>query len=336
MLIGLEHYYDPSDYNQLIYHNRSTDTGVRIQQVIDDANKLMSNSKHRYGNIKEYQLLRRALEEQTVCEENGYIRLRTKSDGGMDSKMLQNPSDPDATYREKNGKQHRGYVANVTESAGEGGSIVTDYRYEQNTYSDSEFLSDVLKNTGQQQAEMVIVADGAYNGTDNQETAATKNIKLVTTELTGRETKDIYAEFEFTGDGKKLIKCAAGHSPKSNRYNEKSGQCRVSFFRDQCINCIHKEKCAPKIYKRMSVIITSAKSYKRAETQRLIKTDEYRVFGRFRNGVETIASTLRRKYRVDTMPVRGKTRTKLFFGFKIAALNFQKLFEYLNKPLEYA
>ena len=37
----------------------------------------------------------------------------------MNSSILQNPADPEATYREKAGKQYRGYAANVTESVGE-------------------------------------------------------------------------------------------------------------------------------------------------------------------------------------------------------------------------
>jgi len=43
------------------------------------------------------------------------------------------------------GKQNRGYVANVTEAAGENGSIVTDYQYEKNTHSDSRFMKDCLE-----------------------------------------------------------------------------------------------------------------------------------------------------------------------------------------------
>ena len=61
----------------------------------------------------------------------------------MNGSILQNPSDPDATYREKAGRQHRGYVANVTEASGEEGSIITDYQYEQNTYSDSQFMKEI-------------------------------------------------------------------------------------------------------------------------------------------------------------------------------------------------
>ena len=59
------------------------------------------------------------------------------------------------------------------------------------------------------------------------------------------------------------------------------------------------------------------------------KDDEsIKLIGRIRNGVETIPSVLRRKYRVDRMPVRGKLKTKVFFGFKLCALNFSKLWSY--------
>lgn len=54
-----------------------------------------------------YGLLLRVLKEQAVQNEDGSYRLRTKEDGGMDSSILQNLADPDATYREKAGKQHR-------------------------------------------------------------------------------------------------------------------------------------------------------------------------------------------------------------------------------------
>jgi hypothetical protein len=62
----------------------------------------------------------------------------------------------------------------------------------------------------------------------------------------------------------------------------------------------------------------------------LVIKSEFKEFAKIRNGVESIPSTLRRKYQVDKMPVRGKLRTKLFFGFKIAAMNFNKLRDYLK------
>lgn len=62
--------------------------------------------------------------------------------------------------------------------------------------------------------------------------------------------------------------------------------------------------------------------------------DEIRTFiGRIRNGVETVPSILRNKYTVDKMPVRGKLKTKQFFGFKVDALNFSKLIRFTKGKL---
>ena len=72
-------------------------------------------------------------------------RLRTKEDGGMKSSMLQNPSDPEATFRSKAGKEYRGYAANIEESVGENGSVVTEYQYDQNNHSDSQFIQEHLE-----------------------------------------------------------------------------------------------------------------------------------------------------------------------------------------------
>ena len=332
LLTGLENYYDPTDYNRMIYHNRSTDTDTRIGRVIADAAKLRENCNGGFDNMSEFQLLLRVLKEQTIENPDGTIRLRTKEDGGMNSGMLQNPSDPDATYREKAGKQYRGYVANVVESTGETGTIITDYQYEQNIHSDSQFLTEAIDATGKQPEPVTLVTDGAYGSTTNLARAADNNIELVTTEMSGRKANDIYADFKFDDDGQRLLECAAGKTPKSCSYIKTTGQCRVSFHKNDCANCANKGKCNPKIYKRTSVLFVSNKSSDRAILQRQMQTDEYRKLSYFRNGVESIPSTLRRKYRIDRMPVRTKIRTKLFFGLKIAAFNFRKLVKFLNDP----
>ena len=62
--------------------------------------------------------------------------------------------------------------------------------------------------------------------------------------------------------------------------------------------------------------------------------DETRtLIGRIRNGIETVPSIIRNKYMVDKMPVRGKLKTKQFFGFKIAALNVSKLIRFTQGKL---
>ena len=45
--------------------------------------------------------------------------------------------------------------------------------------------------------------------------AAAKNIRLVTTGINGGRVNDVLAGFEFSGDGTVVLKCPAGHAPKS-------------------------------------------------------------------------------------------------------------------------
>jgi hypothetical protein len=330
-LAGLEHYYDSADRNRVIYHSRSTDTDERLRTILDDADRLLSICNGGYDDVMPYQLLVRVISEQTLRTESGQLRMKTKEDGGMNPGMLQNPSDPDATYREKAGKHHKGYAANIVESVGETGSIISGYQYEQNVYSDSRFLQDMLETMDPQAEETILVADGAYSGAGNADTASSKNVRLVTTDLTGRQTKEIYADFQFSEDGSEVISCAAGHRPKSCSTPNANGQCRISFNKNICEQCPHKNECQPKVSNKTAVIFISAKSVARANAQREMKTDAFRQLQKFRNGVESIPSTLRRKYNVDRMPVRGLNPTRLWFGFKVAAFNCKKLFDYLKK-----
>ena len=99
LIKGMEHYCDPNDYNKIFYYSNDSDTVNQLDTILKDADSLLKSCGTDYDDITEYQLLVRCLSEQTVVEEASR-RLRTKEDGGFHSKMLQNPSDPDATYRD--------------------------------------------------------------------------------------------------------------------------------------------------------------------------------------------------------------------------------------------
>ena len=133
----LKHYTDSNDYNRIFYHQLNDNMEQIIQALLSDSDKLLELCGTDYEEVTEYQLFLRCLSDQTVVE-NGKRRLRTKEDGTMNSTALQNPSDPDATYRNKADKLHRGYVANLEETVDKNGSVVTDYQYDKNIHTDSQ------------------------------------------------------------------------------------------------------------------------------------------------------------------------------------------------------
>ena len=330
----LKHYAGPNEYNRVFYHQRNDDMEAMIQTLLTDSDCLLELCKTDFEEATEYQLFVRCLSDQTVVE-NDKRRLKTREDGTMNSSALQNPSDPDATYRNKSGKLYRGYVANLEETVGKNGSVVTDYQFDKNTHTDSHFLQESLSQMEKSQEEIILVTDGGYDGQDNVALAKEKNVRLVTTALIGKEAPDALANFEFNEDGTRLLKCAAGHEPVSQSYTKTTRQCRVSFDRNHCVGCPYQEQCRPKIYKKVATFITSKNASNRAKSQRYMQSEEFGNLARLRNGVETIPANIRKNYHLDKLP-RGKQRGKFFFGSKIAALNFRKLFGFRKGLGNYA
>lgn len=138
--ICLKDYEDPNNRNRVVYHDKSTPQNEKIQKIINDAVSLLPKCKDEYEQTDDYQLLQRAINEQTKNDDKGNRVPKTMEDG-MSPDILQNPSDPYATYRSKAGKSHKGYSANLVESVDEKGSVIVDYQYDVNTRSDASFIS---------------------------------------------------------------------------------------------------------------------------------------------------------------------------------------------------
>ena len=329
LIKGLEAYADPNNRNRVVYYAQDIPQIERIQKVIDDASLLLPRCRDEYGDTNDYRLLERALEDQTKKTDHGHRIPKDKHDQ-MGSDILQNPADPEATFRVKANKQHRGYAANLTETVDEKGSIVTDYQYDVNTRSDASFVKEYIENAPVSDETTALIADGAYSGENIQELASEKNIGVLTTGLLGRKPKAILAEFMLSDDGTCISSCPEGYEPKSCSYTAQTDSFRLSFEIGKCSGCPRQAECHPTMHTRTASLMISMKSKKRLDEQENMDEETRSVIGRIRNGVETIPSVLRNKYRVDKMPVRGKLKTKHVFGFKVAAQNFGKLLRFLN------
>ncbi|MFQ9509354.1 MAG: hypothetical protein ACLRZ7_00020 [Lachnospiraceae bacterium] len=165
------------------------------------------------------------------------------------------------------------------ESVSEKGSVITDYAYEKNTYADNQFMKDYLKQQDTFTKGAFIVADGAYSGETNSQIASSHNLKLVTTNFTGRKPDEVYADFKFSADGCIPAKCS---------YNPKN-ECSVAYFKtEECSSCPYKERCQPRFLKTRVRKEVSWKSVERAKQLQFMKTEEFSQYARFRNGVEAI------------------------------------------------
>ncbi len=319
----LEHYLASEDRNKVIYHRKNEEISSRLQQVIDDATTLVKELEGKYSESTEYQLLARVLAEQTELNTKGKIVPKDKKQ--IKPTSLQNPSDPDATYRFKAGKSHKGYVGNIVETFDENGAIITAYDYQKNNYSDSQFCKDTIEDIGLQEQKILLLADGAYASLENFKLAFERNIELVTTALLGKSPNNIHASFQLDTKEHKVIKCPAGHKPNKTSYYQKNGLYRATFKRNLCANCSLRDQCGAKLQKKSAYVNISKKMVQRAQYLIKLSSEEYRSLSNKRNGVEGIPSVLRRKYDVDQIPVRGLVRSKIWFSFKIGAINVNRV-----------
>ena len=309
-------YAEESDKNSVCYRLEKDELPKKLEEVTANALELFKIAEELNAGYDEFQLLERLLDDQTEAG-------KLKPNNQISPKSLQNPSDEDATFRRKAGKGYHGYVANFIEDCGENGNIITDYDYDVNVHSDTDFAAETIEKLGPQEERTIVITDGAYASDENFKAAEENNIELVATALTGKKPPKIVLEFQIEENTIKT--CPEGHTPIESSYSEEKEQYTAYFDKNTCESCPRREECPVTIQKKRAVVKLSTTAVERARYSEMLSTEDYKAFARKRNGVEGIPSILRRRYRIDEMPVRGLVRSKMWFGFKIGAINVKRV-----------
>ena len=326
-----KHYLEEDDRNNVIYRCRGAEAEAQMEKAIGEGLALRKALEETgLTDKEEYELLGRVIGEQTEEDENGKRIVKDKRK--ISATSLQNPSDPDATYHRKAGKDYTGYVGNVVETVCENGlGVITTMDFEPNTHSDSQFLKDYLEQRAEDAAPEIMVTDGAYGGQENIRLAKEKGVELITTGLSGKDPDVIMEEFELTEDGTRVLRCPMGYTPEKSTYKERDGMCRAKFLRCHCEQCPYRERCRAREQKNSFVVYVSTKTIDRANMLKRLSTEKYRKLARLRNGVECRPSLLRRRMDIDHMPVLGYLRSKICFMLKTGASNLIALFCYQKR-----
>lgn len=325
-------YLEKKHKNAIIYRTRDEEADSKLDMLLSQTEELYSAASSAGGKVtasKGFSLLSRFIKEQTNPTEAG--RLVPKPGPEIRAQSLQNPTDPDATYRFKHGN-NIGYVGNVLNAYNGKNQVITNYDLEPNSYSDQKFSEEninVLTPNSipdKTKAEKInLNVDGAYYSDELAQQAALRNINLIPGELTGAKPnpeKIGYDQFKVDEENHQVNACPAGQKPDETHYDVKGKSYTVKMAQDKCNACRFKKACPMKPQKKANVIRFSEKRYRNDQLRTMMGTEEYRKLANARAGVEGIPSVLRRRYRVDEMPIRGLVRAKIWFGFKIAAMNF--------------
>ena len=329
-------YLEKKHKSEVIYRTRNEEADSKLDTLLKQTEELYlaaSSAGEKVTDSKAFLLLSRFIKEQTNPAEDG--RLVPKPGKEIAPESLQNPTDPDATYRQKHG-DNIGYVSNVLNVYNDQNQVVTHYDLEQNIYSDQKFSADTidfltskaLPDDAASTEKKIINTDGAYYTEELSQKAAIHNIDLVPGQLTGAKPdpeKLGYDQFNIDEETHQVQECPGKQAPDIAYFDFKGKCYTVKMSKEKCAVCPLQDQCPMKPQQKMNVIKFSEKRYHNDQLRALMGTEEYRKLANGRAGVEGIPSVLRRRYQVDEMPIRGLVRAKIWFGLKIAAMNFKSL-----------
>ena len=334
----LKNYLDNTMSNRLFYYKQTELNKDELAcKFLDDASRTLAVFPKALKDSQEYQILERVLNEQGIRDDNGNFKLRDPKEVGSDS--VQSPVDPDATFRIKNGKTSKGYLGTDAEVSNGNESVVIASRTDTNNRSDSDIIKEVLPELkGEDKKE--VVADGAYGSVENQKIAEENNIELSPTNLPGRPTDPIHAEFELNEEQTKVKKCPAGHKPRTTKLYE-NGQIAFTMSKATCDSCPLRDKCCVKANKnvknpRVLRGLTSASRHAKAVSEAKLSSEEKQDKvnkAYFRNGVEALFNDLNRNYGLKRIgsQFRGLIRTGIEHTIAVTARNCKSVFNYFKR-----
>lgn len=332
---NMEHYLDPNDWNSVSYHDQSTPESVKQDVILHDARAVLEEYKdHPEVSVHPYYLLlKRAFTEQAIVLDDGSVRFRTGKDEGMDSQILLNPSDPDATYRTKAGEGHKGYSGLIVDQDEGPKTIRIFWEYQVNITADPMFLEFFLRSLPDQpltDSPNVLVGDGLFASQEAKKLAASKNLVIITTDLAGKKPNMLLIQFEYSEDRTQIIKCPAGFPMESSSWNMKSAQMTAHLEKGHCDNCPFRKDCPVREQKKTMVVRISKTALERAESwDQQTTSEDYSHWCRYRNGVECDFSNLRRNYSADELPVRDLVDTRYWYNTALMAINAKQVCKWL-------
>ncbi len=179
----------------------------------------------------------------------------------------------------------------------------------------------------------IIAADGAYSTDELMKMAADAGYSVLPTDLFGKKSNPIIGLYTIeTAEGKPhVVSCPMGHPVQSETVN-KNGTLRICMDSEHCANCPFRNDCKAKhqLRKNNYAITLAPNAQSRILLEALIRTEDYKAVGRFRNGIETIPSLLHNVFDIDFMPIGMETK-RVCTSLKLTALNIWKFFGSLRR-----
>ena len=313
--------------NQLFADTKKDSESRRLlrQQVAEDMHFII---RHFSGNEKHngkdtYKAIERIFYEQCEVHEDK-VRIKQKTGGNV----MQNPSDPDATY---DGHKGPGYQVQLSETCNADNDVqlITSVIAQTAVESDANAVEKVLEDL--KSNDLVpdeMFADTGYTGDENVQLAAGQGVELVGP-VPGCSTEDdddllTIDDFNIDEETEEVVCCAAGHEPESSKHNNETGKTKTVMSKSHCGECEFRGQCSVKKTRDGYQLDHTAKDRRIAARRKEQDTEVFRERYKIRGGIEGTNSGLKRKTGLGRLRVRGRPAVFHAIYFRIAGWNIMR------------
>ena len=321
---------------QYVYHLKGQDTNEHLQRIGELMQRLLVELQPGYSQEPVYQVLERVFGEH--FKEEGKV-LKVKINKELSASSLQSPDDLEATYRQKNKKTYKGYVANITETCDPENKLqlVTKIQVSCNHTEDAELLVDALPNLKDRTGIDTLYTDGGYGSPDADLTLQEHLVEQIQTAIRGRipsSEKLNLADFKIkqTESGKptQIIICPQEQTVEVHASSQKKG-CVAHFDGKVCATCPFIEKCPVQRGKRDTRFHLHFTQNQVNMSQRRQRSMIHQKEGRnLRAAVEATVRQVKHPFPASKLPVRGHFRvTCMMIGSAMVA-NVSRIQRYLE------
>ena len=266
-----------------------------------------------------YKAMERVLHEQCDVQEET-VDLKKKTGGDV----MQNPSDPDATYDGHKGPGHQAQIAETCSQENDV-QLITGVETEPAHTSDQDALEPMLDQleTHDRKPE-VMYADTGYGRDDNVLHAEDRGVDLQSPVPGGpKQNPDDLSIDDFVVDTETqtVERCPNGHEPISSVHDSKKGKTRTVMDTSHCSSCPHRDECPVKKVRDEYVIEHTPAEHRTAARRAEQATDVFRENYAIRGGGESVNAGLKRRTGMGRLRVRGSPRVRMAVLLRCAGWN---------------
>lgn len=322
---------------QYVYRIKGEDTSRHLHSIGEFMHNLLAELRDRYATEPEYQVLERVFSEHFRVEEQ---EVQTKTGKELSASSLQSPDDLEATYREKGGCSHRGYVNNLTETCDPENplQLITKVQVEPNNTDDAQMLIDAVADLKKRTDLDTFYTDGVYSSPQADQVLNEHQVTQIQTAIRGRTPnpeKLHLSDFEIKQNqrGKPVqITCPQGQHVPVHTGSKKKGF--VAHFDPRtCQQCpfYQAEKCPAKPGKRDQRHRLYFSLSQAHVAQRRRRSLAHQKEGRnLRAAVEATMRLVKHPFPAGKLPVRGQFRMTCMLIGSAAMINVRRIQRFLD------